>query len=81
MNFQTIPSISISRGKRTLKDTLRKSCSVMVDGKRYGPTNYQISVWEYESGCPLDAEDPLKKRKSFLAKTYNYFSKNLMSLF
>ena len=78
MNFQTIPSMTSNKSRR---DSSNQFCSVVVDGKKYGPTNYQLSVWEYEGGCSFDCEDPLRRQKSFLAKTYDYFSKNLMSLF
>jgi hypothetical protein len=80
MNTQTY-NTPMTTG-RNLKNTLKKSCAVMVDGKLYGPTNYQISVWEYEGGAYMDPnEDPLAHRKGFLKKTYNYFAKNLLSMF
>lgn len=63
------------------RQALRKSGAVLVNGKLYGPTTYQISVWEYEGGVPLDQEDPLASRKGFIRKTYNYFAKNLQSFF
>jgi hypothetical protein len=81
MNTQT-HTASDGYPKRTVRNTLKKSSAVMVDGKLYGPTNYQISVWEYEGGCYLDfADDPLRNQKSFLKKTYSYFTKNLLSIF
>jgi hypothetical protein len=67
MNAQTYDQMNVTG--RNLKNTLKKSCALMVDGKLYGPTNYQISVWEYEGGGYQDSqEDPLAHRKGLVKK-------------
>jgi hypothetical protein len=80
MNTQTYDQMSGTG--RNLKNTLKKSCAMMVDGKLYGPTNYQISVWEYEGGGYTDEDDdPLVHRKGLLKKTYHYFAKTFPRFF